>query len=70
MVEIQILKGGIIKIPEIQDLEYKSIKLFIVYNSEKSESSSYSLAGILKNYAKPELIVKETEIAWSEVVIN
>ena len=39
----------------------------LLSSNETDENKSISLAGKLSNYAKPELIEKETDLAWSGI---
>jgi len=65
--ETTILKNGIIKIPELEKREKEEIQVIIVFKEKtKNENEkNISLSGKLKKYANPELIEKETDIAWS-----
>lgn len=67
-----ILENGIIRIPELYGKVNQNIHIVIVFkqNSIISEKKTKSLAGSLKKYANPDLIEKETELAWSNVTDN
>ena len=69
MFDTTILKDGIIKIPELNDLQNQDIHIVIVFKEDikTQDQQTISLAGVLKKYANPDLIEKETEIAWSKI---
>ncbi|RLD61662.1 MAG: hypothetical protein DRJ05_02140 [Bacteroidetes bacterium] len=67
-----ILKDGIIKIPELNIWKDNDIHIVIVFKQKPTTQDKHvkSLAGQLKKYANPDLIEKETEIAWSKIKDN
>lgn len=64
-----ILENGIIKIPELEKMQKQNVHIVIIFNQKETSSSSnnISLSGSLKQYAKPDLIEKETDLAWSQI---
>ncbi len=72
MFDTTILENGIIKIPELYKWQNQNIHIVIVFkeNIQTTTKQSNSLAGRLKKYANPDLIERETEIAWSNILDN
>jgi hypothetical protein len=64
-----ILENGIIKIPELNKWQNQEIHIVIVFKDKIQQKNvkSASLAGRLNKYANPELIERESEIAWSNL---
>lgn len=64
-----ILENGIIKIPELKNWQKQDIHVIIVFkqNIQLKDEEIVSLAGQLNKYANPDLIERETDIAWSKV---
>jgi len=64
-----ILENGIIKIPELKNWQKQDIHVIIVFkqNIQSKDTKIVNLAGSLKKYANPDLIERETDIAWSKV---
>jgi hypothetical protein len=67
-----ILENGIIRIPELNQWKNQDIHVVIVFKESTKTTNvrTTSLAGSLKKYAKPDLIDRETEIAWSNLIDN
>jgi len=67
--DTKVLENGIIRIPELENWKDKDIHVVVVLRNENQVQSkkSISLAGSLKQFAKPELIDIETDLAWSKI---
>jgi len=67
-----ILENGIIKIPELNEWQNKDIHVVIVFKESIRipVKQKTSLAGKLKKYSNPDLIEKETDLAWSNIKDN
>lgn len=65
-----ILNNGDIQIPDLKKWKNQDVQVIIVFK-EKSlhiqDKESKSLSGALKRYANPELMERETEIAWANL---
>jgi len=72
MFDTTILENGIIKIPELNKWKNQDIHVVIVFkeSAKSTKTQTTSLAGRLKKYANPDLIDRETEIAWSNLTDN
>ena len=71
MFDTTILENGTIKIPELKNMQQHDVHVIIVFKPNKETNTrTKNLAGSLNNYAKPELIEKETDNAWSNIKDN
>ena len=57
-----------LKIPHFEQFKNKHVRIVIQTDFEQAEPKKQkTLAGALSQYAKPELIASEKEIAWTAV---
>jgi hypothetical protein len=68
-----ILNNGNIQIPDLKKWKNQEVQVIIVFKEKGlsiQEKENKSLSGALKKYANPELIDRETDIAWSNLNDN